>query len=578
MSDDRPWEDFADPLKPAASPAADSDVGYAEDIGKGAVGGFGRGVTGLAGTGGTVRELAEAGYRKLGVPEGVIAGGKQALRYGLPVLGPALAGPSGHDIQKVVEDYTGKFYEPKTIPGQYASTLAEFAPGMVVPGGSLAARAANTVTSALASETAGQLTKGTAAEPYARGIAGVAAAPVAAKAITPAAPASAARQAAVQTLEREGIPVSAGQRTGSKPIQWAESTAMDMPWASGPARAMNARQAAAYDRAVTNRLYDPGQLRARGVPEGVSLPDPRVARAGPESLSGEYERLSRAHQLRADPQLIRDLYAAQTRYERNVLPSQRTRDVERIRDDLADAMIAGQGRMPGGQYQAHRSRLGTLAKGQQNDPYLAGAFRDMRSALDRTMERSLPPREAAAWRLNNRRYANMKQLEPAVAAADENLSPLRVAQTARSRRPGQYAAQRGDLDELARAGAMILKPLPQSGTAPRAAMQQLFSIPQLLTAGGGATAGSALAGGGAIAGPIGAIVGATAPFATSRAVVSPLGQAYLGNRALPQNTRDIIAQSLAQQAGSQPAGIERNEAAQEAYERERQDELRKKGL
>jgi hypothetical protein len=69
-----------------------------------------------------------------------------------------------------------------------------------------------------------------------------------------------------------------------------------------------------------------------------------------------------------------------------------------------------------------------------------------------------------------------------------------------------------------------------------------------------------------------------APHLVSRAVVSRPGQAYLGNQVLPQNARDVIAQTMAQQAISQPGGVAQNQAARAAYERQRQENLRKAGL
>ena len=136
------------------------------------------------------------------------------------------------------------FTNHKTIPGQLLRPLASLRQRRYCRA-ALAARAVNTVIPAVTSETAGQLTKGTAAEPWARGIAGVAGGVGGAKLITPAAPASATRQAAIATLERENIPLTAGQRTGSKPIQWAESTAADMPGSAGRAAEINAAQKAA---------------------------------------------------------------------------------------------------------------------------------------------------------------------------------------------------------------------------------------------------------------------------------------------------------------------------------------------
>ena len=66
--------------------------------------------------------------------------------------------------------FTGPFYQPKTIVGDYAQTTGEFLPGaLLMPGGGLARSALRYgVLPALTSETAGQLTKGTAAESWAR--------------------------------------------------------------------------------------------------------------------------------------------------------------------------------------------------------------------------------------------------------------------------------------------------------------------------------------------------------------------------------------------------------------------------
>jgi len=575
MSEERPWEDYPDPLAPpkkqgnlsalvTGGPLPDPEpVGYGEDVVKGLGGGLGRGVAGLVGAPGDLAEYGARGIdwatRKMGGILGVDVKPREAQA---PTYGSAAA-------KENIESVTGKFYEPKTIPGQFASTIAEFAPAAAIPGGGgVAARVFNTVVPAVASETAGQLTKGTAAEPYVRAIAGITSGPAAAKLVTPAAPASAARQAAVATLEREGVPLTAGQRTGSKPIQWMEATAADMPFSSGRAAAMNAEQAAAFDRAVTRRVFDPAQLEARGVPPGTSLPDPRVVQAGRQSLSDEYTRLSRNNQLRSDPQLHSDLIAAETSYARNTLPSQRSGDVERIRNDIVDQLVANQGRMPGDVYQANRSRLGTLAQSQGNDPYLANALRDMRGALDRAMQRGLSPAEAEAWVRNNQRWANMRQTEGAVAKAGENISPLALAQGARSGRVGQYAARSGDLDELSHAGSLVLKPVPQSGTAPRLGWQQMFNIPSLIAGGVGGGIGTA------IGGPLlGGAAAAATPFVASRLALSRPGQAYLGNQLLPQNMRDIVTQALTQQAITQPSIVRRNQAERDYYEKHRPNPL-----
>jgi hypothetical protein len=558
--DEGPWKDYA---TPASTPAASAtpQVGYGEDIGKGAVGGLGRGTTGLVGLPGTVGSFGRWALGKAGVPEYALATGAEIAKH-VPGIS-LLTLPDGSQIQKKVEEYTGDFYQPKTIPGQYASTLAEFAPGMLIPGGgSLAARAANTVAGAVGSETAGQLTKGTAAEPYARAIGGVVTPFAAAKAITPIGPASQAYQGAVRSLEAEGIPLTAGQRTGSQSLRYLESNAKDMPLVGGQATRLEGDASNALDRAVTDRVYPRAELTARGVPENVNLPDPRVAMHGPEILSDNYTRLTQAPFV-TNPQFQNRMTRAQTEYERLVQSHNRTPNIEATQNDIIDRLVAGQGRMAGDEYQSIRSQIGTAQRAPGVNPNEQRALTEYKRAMDEAYMAGLPPADARALAENNRRYALMKQTQSAVDAASEHLSPARLAAAVRARRPaGQYAARSGDLDELAAAAKTVMSPLPNSGTAARTGVQQAFM------GGGGGVIGTTIGGlvGGIPGAALGAVAGAAMPFVPSYLATTRAGQAYLGNRALPQNARDIVTQALVQQGISQPSGVARNKSERDAYD------------
>lgn len=89
-------------------------------------------------------------------------------RLATAAMMPAAIGqaPTSAEIQGAVTK-DGPLYQPQTKAGQYARTIAQFAPAAATPG-SAARRLANVIAPALASETAGQITKGTKAEPYAR--------------------------------------------------------------------------------------------------------------------------------------------------------------------------------------------------------------------------------------------------------------------------------------------------------------------------------------------------------------------------------------------------------------------------
>jgi hypothetical protein len=150
------------------------------------------------------------------------------------------------------------------------------------------------------------------------------------------------------------------------------------------------------------------------------------------------------------------------------------------------------------------------------------------------------------------------------------MTPAAIAQGVRSGRAGQYASGRGNLDAFAKAVNDVVKPLPNSGTAQRTAWQQMWSLPGALSAGGGFLGSSF--------GLAGTIAGAAAPHVAARAALSRPGQAYLANQVAPQNTRDLIAQLLTQQAATQPSSILRSQANQAEVERKRQQDLRDAGL
>src|SRR6185369_11350609 len=156
--------------------------------------------------------------------------------------------------------------------------------------------------------------------------------------------------------------LTVGQRTGSKKLQWTESAAVDMPVIGGQAARLQSAPREALDRAVTQRIYDPAELAARGVPEGVNLPDPRVATAGPQSLSDAYTRLTQ-NDFVWNPQFTARLKAAEDEYNRLIQPHKRTANIADTRADIVDRLVAGQGKMAGDEYQSIRSQIGDDIRG-----------------------------------------------------------------------------------------------------------------------------------------------------------------------------------------------------------------------
>lgn len=142
----------------------DSRVGVGEDMAKAAPSGLVRGTIGLANTAGGI---ASAARNTVGGWLGITPEQMQELNYNQSRLGMGVPSRTGDAINKV-EEVTGPLHKAQTIPGQYTETAAEFAPGMLVGGGSVPSKVAAWLLGSTGSETAGQMSKGEWYEPYAR--------------------------------------------------------------------------------------------------------------------------------------------------------------------------------------------------------------------------------------------------------------------------------------------------------------------------------------------------------------------------------------------------------------------------
>lgn len=426
--------------------------------------------------------------------------------------------PTGQQIANRVQQVTGPFYEPKTVAGEYARTAGQFAPGIAMGGGSLPARIASTAAAAGASETAGQMTKGTEYEPYARigaALLGGVALSLGRRIVTPL-PIPPERAAAVNALANEGVGLTAGQATGRKALQYAESEI-------GGARTaeMLDRQGEQFTAAALKRA---GINADRATPEVMDRAFTRIGK--------QFDDLAARNPLTPDPQFARDITNTVSDYANIVPASQRAPVVGKLANDIIAQAKSG---MSGAQYQTFTSRLAKLSR-ETSDAQLKQVFSGMRVALDDAMERGLVARKSpdlGAWREVRNQYRNMLVLEKAASGAGENtalgiISPsqLRNATVQQSRRG--YVRGAGDYSELARAGEATMKPLPNSGTAPRFAAR---TVPALV---------GALLGHGITGDTMGMALGAaTGNYALGRALMSRPVQAYLKNQIAASTTRGL---------------------------------------
>lgn len=529
----KPWEMFSSPeveepvapvpptAAPAGPPAAKPDLmDKIEDVGQTIPAGLARGVASGVGAGGDLRDLVMMGAEKAGVvsPE-TIEKAFGYLSYVLPQAGAVTKGaPTSAQATKAIENnLTGELYEPKTPAGKFANTASEFAgnPLSYIGGGGFGMKLLQAISGGVGSEALGQLMEGKDGEGVARiigailggyGPRGVA------RAVTPS-PIDPARQAALNTMRAEGINPTAGQATGNKALQYAESYLGDAPLAGGQATEATQRAGQQFAGAALRRAGE-NELRAT-----TDVIDDAFNRIG-----GRMDQLAANNVLQFDVPFFDRINRAQRDYRGLFLDPLTRPQVEHIHEmamnQITQSLNAG-APLPGAVYQATRTTLDSIAKSQ--NPQLKRFAMDIKNAYDQVMERSIRrtnPGDAGEWAVAQRQYRNLIPIAEAASKDTEGtITPQKMRQALEKQNRKAYQRGRGDLNQLTRAGNTILQQLPNSGTA-----QRLGIISGLGGVGGALTGDTwedKLKRG---------LAGAAAPAMAGRLLMSRGVQGYLGNQ------------------------------------------------
>lgn len=435
-----------------------------------------------------------------------------------PVGLEALRGPASALVEPVTAP------QPQSRLGEYARTAGEFVPGAAAFGGTSPTNLLRFgIVPGVASETAGQLTEGVTVagqdvEPYARIAAALAAPAALPRAVTPNVASGPTRQAA-QALKREGVRLTAGQKTGSPIVQYREGL-------TEAGRRLTEQSADDFTKAALSRI---GADSTRWTPE--------VFNSAFKRIGGVFDDFAARNPVDVDQRLIDDIDDIVTTYQQTVgtaakLPSA-------IADDIYSAARAGQP-ISGARYNEFNSRLGKLTKSA--DPTLREVAIDLKNAVGSAMERSAQ----AAGRMDDvamiqdarSQWRDLLTLERAASAAGSRtgtITPAALDQSVKAIAGKRaYVTGRNDLGELSRQGAVAFeRPFGAEAIVREQSLKDI-AIPGLL-AGGGATA----IGGPAAGGVVGPIAAALGPRAKNVVATSGLGQSYLGNQLMAgQKTAD----------------------------------------
>ena len=492
----------------APAPEAKQEPSLPADVAKSGASGLIQGTTGLADLPGML--FGKVG--QLGEKAALALGASPEFAKGVRMGAEATPLGGGDVMRRGAETATGGFseYQPETTAGKYTQTASQFVPGAIATGG---AGAANLMRFAalpgLASEAAGQATEGTALEPYARTAAALLAptAPAfARRIISPFGGVSAERLAMAKTLEDAGVPLTAGQKTGSETLRRIEGRSM-----------IAGAKAGAQQEAFTKAAL-------KTIGEDASAATPEVLERAAKRIGSVFDDVVSGVDVVPDANTLTKSSGALEVY-RQLTPAGSAPPIfNNINKELVRSFRSGNA-IPAATVKNWRSTVSKLTR--SSDAATREAAIEMMDVIDDTFNAALKAagKPEAIAKLGEARgqWRNLLAIESAASRAGEGtaqgiLSPSQLRNAVvQQGRSAFVRGKRGDIGDLTRAAEGVMKPLP---TTEAGGLRDVRGISELVGAGAGASVG----------GPLGAVIGAAAPqVGRELAATSPI-QAYLANQ------------------------------------------------
>lgn len=319
----------------------------------------------------------------------------------------------------------------------------------------------------------------------------------------------------VDVARNEGIPLSPGQVTGSRPLRTTESVFATLPTTAGPQAARDQAQREAWNRAVLTRAGVRGEASAT----------PDVLQAARDRIGGELGAIAARNEMQVSNTVLQDLRQISSD-ARRYLPQDQARPVLNRIADFIDKIDTTTYRVPGEAYAKLDSALSAQIRGTM-DGNVRHTLQGLRDALRAGMDASISGADAAAWQEARRQYANLSIVTramnlPNAQTAAGNIPPAALSNAIATGPQRNYAMGRGDLNDLARVGrAFIQDAIPNSGTPERLAIQNLMT---------GGLAGVGGATGGLEGAALGIAAGLAGPRVAQSIYYAPLMQRYLTNQ------------------------------------------------
>lgn len=337
-------------------------------------------------------------------------------------------------------------------------------------------------------------------------------------------------QRLIGVAEKEGISLTPGTKSGSRPLQATESVLSTLPFSSGPQRQVYANTRQEFNRAVLKKA-------------GIDAPDasPEVLEKAFTGIGKEFNDLvDQTPPLRVTPEFDAKI---KTVFYDNIFKLSRRLDantkgifagyVEDFDNLFKQAKAGGSGVIDPQSYKDIATDLRATIR-ETRDPALKRSLGVMQSALDDLLEQHSSTKLKNQWADTRNRYRNMLIVDTAVGGGTNatrvsgDIPFAGFKQAVDAADPAGFARGRGEYNDLARVGDLLADKIPNSGTPERTFIQRLVTDPV------GALANPAVAYGAAgltatVNAPL-AAVGLATPYTLQKFINSPTGSKYILNQ------------------------------------------------
>lgn len=249
----------------------------------------------------------------------------------------------------------------------------------------------------------------------------------------------------------------------SRPLGWAEAALNDLPISGGMAQGKEIARRQAINSAANRSI---GQL-------GDEVTETTLA-AARDKIGATFDSLLNGRKIPLDDKFRAEVQAITGS---KVMKSLRDEGVEAVIAPFRD-MPQGTVKASGEWFQQNKTALDSLIRSAytKGENGKARALEQFEKALERAAIRSMEPAERQAFMEAQRQWASLRMLETGKVVEGGNVMPGRLDSALGTRYKQAYKEGKlqGELADIGRLG-QVFKPLPQSGTAPRAVYSGIAS-------------------------------------------------------------------------------------------------------